>query len=58
MGNGITIEKEFPEGFTQNVLVSDGWRPQLATPALHHQSCLPHLLRRLNYLNEKYKNHP
>ena len=53
----ITIEKEFPEGFTQSVLVSDGWRPQLATPALHHQSCLPHLLRRLNYLNEKYENH-
>jgi len=52
------IEKEFPEGFTQSVLVSDGWRPQLATPALHHQECLPHLLRRLNYLNERYSNHP
>lgn len=49
-----TIEKEFPEGFAQNILVSDGWRPQLATPALQHQACLPHLLRHLNYLNEKY----
>ena len=51
-----TIEKEFPKGFAQSTLVSDGWRPQLATPALHHQACLPHLLRRLNYLNEKYLN--
>lgn len=50
------IEKEFPEGFAQSVLVSDGWRPQLTTPALHHQTCFPHLLRRLNYLNEKYVN--
>lgn len=50
----VTIEKEFPEGFPKSVLVSDGWKPQLATLALQHQSCLPHLLRRLNYLNEKY----
>ena len=53
----VAIEKEFPEGFAQSVLVSDGWRPQLTTPALYHQACLPHLLRRLNYLNEKYENH-
>ncbi|OED38856.1 hypothetical protein AB832_04330 [Flavobacteriaceae bacterium (ex Bugula neritina AB1)] len=51
---GDTVKKEFPEGFTKSTLVSDGWRPQLTTPALHHQACLPHLLRRLNYLNEKY----
>lgn len=52
----VTIEKEFPQGFPQSVLVSDGWKPQLTTIALQHQSCLPHLLRRLNYLNEKYHN--
>ncbi|KAA1243058.1 transposase [Aquimarina sp. RZ0] len=28
----LAIEDEFPEGFTQSVLVSDGWRPQLSTP--------------------------
>ena len=37
-------------------MVHDGWKPQLNTPAKHHQTCLPHLLRRLNYLNKKYPN--
>jgi len=34
--------------------VHDGWRPQMSTLAENHQNCLPHLLRRLNYLNERY----
>jgi transposase-like protein len=51
-----TIEMHFPKGFPQSTLVHDGWRPQLNTIAKYHQSCLAHLLRQLNYLNEKYKN--
>lgn len=52
-----TIKTHFPQGFLNSVLVTDGWKPQLKTPALSHQSCIAHLLRRLNYLNEKYNKH-
>lgn len=48
------IDSHFPEGFPNSTLVHDGWRAQTGTPAKHHQTCLPHLLRHLNYLNEKY----
>ena len=48
------IDASFPEGFPDATLVHDGWRPQIGTLARHHQSCLPHLLRHLNYLIEKY----
>jgi len=51
-----TIEKEFPNGFPKSVLVRDGWRAQAATMARHHQLCLAHLQRHLNYLNEKYSS--
>ncbi len=51
-----TIDVNFPEGFPKSILVHDGWRAQVNTQSKAHQSCLPHLLRRLNYLNEKYKN--
>ncbi len=50
------IDAHFPQGFPNATLVRDGWRAQTATPARHHQTCLPHLLRHLNYLNEKYNN--
>lgn len=49
------IEANFPEGFPNATLVRDGWRAQISTKAKHHQTCLPHLSRQLNYLNEKYK---
>ena len=49
-----TINKLFPEGFSQSILVHDGWKAQLKTAAHDHQTCIPHLLRRLNYLNERY----
>jgi len=48
------VDAHFPQGFPGATLVHDGWRPQVGTLAKHHQSCLPHLLRQLNYLNEKY----
>lgn len=48
------IDAHFPDGFPGATLVHDGWRAQIATLARHHQTCLPHLLRHLNYLDEKY----
>lgn len=48
------IDGHFPNGFPGATLVHDGWRAQTATLAGHHQTCLPHLLRHLNYLDEKY----
>ena len=48
------IQDNFPQGFPDATLVHDGWRARTGTPAKHHQTCLPHLLGRLNYLNEKY----
>lgn len=51
-----TVEKEFPNGLPNSIIVRDGWRAQAATKAEHHQLCIAHLQRRLNYLNEKYNN--
>jgi transposase len=48
------VNAHFPNGFPNATLVHDGWRAQTGTPAKYHQSCLPHLLRHLNYLDEKY----
>jgi transposase len=44
-----TIDREFPEGFPQSVLVHDGWRAQIKTVSKYHQTCLAHLQRILNY---------
>lgn len=49
-----TINQEFPNGFPNATLVHDGWKAQLKTFSKHHQSCLAHLQRTLNYLNERY----
>ena len=49
-----TINREFPKGFPQSVLVHDGWRAQLKTVSKYHQTCLAHLQRILNYLNQLY----
>jgi len=35
-------------------LLHDGWRAQIKTVSKHHQTCLPHLQRILNYLNQLY----
>jgi transposase-like protein len=51
-----TIEREFPNGLPNSVIVRDGWRAQAATEAEHHQMCLVHLQRSLNYLNQKYRS--
>ena len=49
-----TIDREFPEGFPQSVLVHDGWRAQIKTVSKYPQTCLAHLQRILNYLNQLY----
>ncbi len=51
-----TIKTHFPLGFPNSTLVHDGWKPQLNTLAQSHQSCLAHLQRHLNYLNQLYSN--
>lgn len=50
-----TIERLFGAGFEHSILVHDGWRAQLKTKAFAHQTCIPHLLRRIKYLNQLYK---
>jgi len=50
------IDTHFPQGFPNATLIRDGWKPQMSTLAAAHQTCLPHLLRHLNYLNQKYKD--
>lgn len=49
-----TINEEFPRGFPQSTLVHDGWKAQLKTRSQYHQSCLAHLQRTLNYLDQRY----
>ena len=49
-----TINKEFPLGFPKSTLVHDGWKAQLKTTSQYHQSCLAHLQRTLNYLEQRY----
>ncbi len=49
-----TVNREFPQGFPKGTLVHDGWKAQLKTVSKHHQSCLAHLQRTLNYLDQRY----
>lgn len=49
-----TVNREFPQGFPQGTLVHDGWKAQLKTVSKYHQSCLAHLQRTLNYLDQRY----
>ncbi len=51
-----TINREFPLGFLQSTLVHDGWKAQLKPTSQNHQSCLAHLQRVLNYLDQRYPN--
>ena len=50
------IEQIMPEGFQNNILVTDCWASYFKTNALSHQLCTAHLLRELKYLKEIYKN--
>lgn len=50
------IEQIMPEGFRNNILVTDCWASYFKTDALFHQLCTAHLLRELTYLSQKYKS--
>lgn len=50
------IEKIMPEGFQNNVLVTDCWASYFKTNAGSHQLCTAHLLRELTFLKQRYKN--
>jgi transposase len=49
-----TIEENFSVGFANTVLVHDCWRSHFQTGVQTHQLCTAHLLRELNYLEERY----
>jgi len=51
-----TIEENFPEGFKKSVFVHDCWKSHFQPEVHTHQLCTSHLLRELNYLEERY-NH-
>jgi transposase len=45
-----TIQETFPGGLPDAVLVHDRWAPHFRCEAYHHQICLAHLFRDLNYI--------
>jgi transposase len=45
-----TIQETFPGGLPDIVLVHDRWAPHFRCEAGHHQICLAHLFRDLNYI--------
>jgi transposase len=49
-----TIEGNFPEGFRKSVFVHDCWKSHFQTDVHTRQLCTAHLLRELNYLEERY----
>jgi transposase len=49
-----TIEKTFPDGFPNTILVHDRWAAQLKCEAKGHQVCSAHLLRDLNFIDQLY----
>jgi len=48
-----TIEENFPEGFKKSVFVHDCWKSHFQTDVQTHQLCTAHLLRELNYFEER-----
>ena len=51
-----SIKQNFNSGFSNAVLVHDCWKSHFNTTALSHQLCIAHLLRDLNYLDERYEH--
>jgi transposase len=47
-----TIQEIFPCGLPDIVLVHDRWAPHFRCEARHHQICLAHLFRDLNYIDQ------
>lgn len=48
------IDDIMPEGFGQNILVTDCWPAYFKASALSHQLCTAHLQRELKYFNQCY----
>lgn len=49
------IETIMPEGFEKSIIVSDCWASYFKTNAASHQLCTAHILRELQYHDERYK---
>lgn len=47
-----TIQETFPDGLPDVVLVHDRWAAHFKCEADHHQVCLAHLFRDLNYITQ------
>jgi transposase len=50
------IDKHFPKGLPDSILVTDRYTPYFSCFVKGHQLCLAHLLRELTYLSELDKN--
>ncbi len=48
------VTDNFPKGLPGSILVHDCWNPQRNTPAKAHQICLAHLLRDIEYLEQRF----
>jgi transposase len=51
-----TINANFANGFENAVLVHDCWKSHFETKVQTHQLCTAHLLRELNFFEERYKS--
>ena len=51
--NTNAIDQMMPEGFGNNILVTDCWPSYFKENAVGHQLCTAHLLRELKYLSQK-----
>ncbi len=52
-----TIHTNFAKGFQDAILVHDCWKSHFETSVKTHQLCTAHLLRELNFFEERYKSH-
>ena len=51
-----TINDNFANGFENAVLVHDCWKNHFETKSKAHQICIAHLLRELNFFEERYQS--
>ena len=51
-----TIDANFSNGFENAILVHDCWKSHFETKAQSHQLCTAHLLRELNFFEERYQS--
>jgi transposase len=51
----MAIEEIVPEGFGKSIIVSDCWASYFKTNAANHQLCTAHILRELQYHDERFK---